>query len=147
MWDLPGPGLEPVSPALAGRFITTAPPGKSLVPYFSRCSVRWESLSRVAEAWQGWVACPRHLVWKEASPASVKREPGPTASVLCPQVVAMELKAQARLGLLDLQGLQLPQSLFLVSWQPGSHHPERAWQHPPRHPKHPLPRNQETGLR
>ena len=28
MWDLPRPGLEPVSPALAGRFPTTAPPGK-----------------------------------------------------------------------------------------------------------------------
>ena len=28
MWDLPIPGLEPVSPALAGRFSTTAPPGK-----------------------------------------------------------------------------------------------------------------------
>ena len=29
MWDPPGPGLEPVSPALAGRPLTTAPPGKS----------------------------------------------------------------------------------------------------------------------
>ena len=28
MWDLPRPGLEPVSPALAGRFSTTTPPGK-----------------------------------------------------------------------------------------------------------------------
>ena len=28
MWDLPGPGLEPMSPALAGGFLTTAPPGK-----------------------------------------------------------------------------------------------------------------------
>ena len=28
VWDLPRPGLEPVSPALAGRFSTTAPPGK-----------------------------------------------------------------------------------------------------------------------
>ena len=28
MWDLPRPGLEPVSPALAGRFSATAPPGK-----------------------------------------------------------------------------------------------------------------------
>ena len=28
MWDLPRPGLEPVSPASAGRFSTTAPPGK-----------------------------------------------------------------------------------------------------------------------
>ena len=32
MWDLPRPGLEPVSPALAGRFSTTAPPGKP--PFF-----------------------------------------------------------------------------------------------------------------
>ena len=28
MWDLPRPGLEPMSPALAGRLSTTAPPGK-----------------------------------------------------------------------------------------------------------------------
>ena len=28
MWDLPGPGLEPMSPALTGRFLTTVPPGK-----------------------------------------------------------------------------------------------------------------------
>ena len=27
-WDPPRPGLEPVSPALAGRLSTTAPPGK-----------------------------------------------------------------------------------------------------------------------
>ena len=30
MWDLPGPGLEPMSLALAGGFLTTEPPGKSL---------------------------------------------------------------------------------------------------------------------
>ena len=28
MWDPPAPGLKPVSPALAGRLSTTAPPGK-----------------------------------------------------------------------------------------------------------------------
>ena len=28
MWDPPGPGLKPVSPVLAGGFLTTAPPGK-----------------------------------------------------------------------------------------------------------------------
>ena len=28
MWDPPSPGLEPVSPAPAGRFSATAPPGK-----------------------------------------------------------------------------------------------------------------------
>ena len=35
MWDLPRPGLEPVSPALAGRFSTTVPPGKPCpIPFF-----------------------------------------------------------------------------------------------------------------
>ena len=34
MWDLPRPGLEPMSPALAGRFSTTAPPGKPLFEQF-----------------------------------------------------------------------------------------------------------------
>ena len=46
MWDLPRPGLEPVSPALAGRFSTTAPPGKPPVLIFPKalsahhCSVQ-----------------------------------------------------------------------------------------------------------
>ena len=31
MWDPPRPGLEPVSPAPAGRLPTTAPPGKPTV--------------------------------------------------------------------------------------------------------------------
>ena len=28
MWDLPGPGIEPISPALSGGFFTTESPGK-----------------------------------------------------------------------------------------------------------------------
>ena len=39
MWDPPGPGLEPVSLALAGRFLTTAPPGKSLGLVILECLV------------------------------------------------------------------------------------------------------------
>ena len=39
MWDLPGPGLEPVSPALAGGFLTTAPPGKSLDVFLYDCVI------------------------------------------------------------------------------------------------------------
>ena len=35
MWDLPRPGVEPVSPALAGGFLTTVPPGKSLFWYLN----------------------------------------------------------------------------------------------------------------
>ena len=36
MWDLPRPGLEPVSPALAGGLSTTAPPGKPLWVFFDQ---------------------------------------------------------------------------------------------------------------
>ena len=35
MWDLPGPGIEPVSPAMAGGFSTTAPPGKPAFHFFT----------------------------------------------------------------------------------------------------------------
>ena len=35
MWDLPRPGLEPTSPALAGRFSTTVPPGKPSISFYS----------------------------------------------------------------------------------------------------------------
>ena len=34
MWDPPRPGLEPASPALAGRLSTTAPPGKPSTPVY-----------------------------------------------------------------------------------------------------------------
>ena len=36
MWDLPGPGIKPTSPALVGGSLTTGPPGKSL-SYLSFC--------------------------------------------------------------------------------------------------------------
>ena len=41
MWDLPRPGLEPVSPALAGRFSTAVPPGKP--PFCILISNVWRS--------------------------------------------------------------------------------------------------------
>ena len=44
MWDLPGLGHEPVSPALAGGFLTTAPPGKPFILFFNRLDngkLRW----------------------------------------------------------------------------------------------------------
>ena len=42
MWDPPRPGLEPMSPALAGRFPTTAPPGKPLsYTFYSYCFGLW----------------------------------------------------------------------------------------------------------
>ena len=44
MWDLPGSGLEPVSPALAGRFLTTAPPGK---PRSTSSHTFWNTSSQI----------------------------------------------------------------------------------------------------
>ena len=40
MWDLPGPGMEPESPALAGRFLFTAPRGKSKQLIFVSVSLK-----------------------------------------------------------------------------------------------------------
>ena len=34
MWDLLGPGIKPVSPALADGFLTAGPPGKSHLMFF-----------------------------------------------------------------------------------------------------------------
>ena len=42
MWDLPRPGLEPVSPALAGRFSTTAPPGKPVNSFLNISMISME---------------------------------------------------------------------------------------------------------
>lgn len=91
---------------------------------------------------------PLALAWKWRRPlAFITRSLVPLCQVVRPQVAAAELTAQARLGLLGPQGLQLPQGLFLISWQPVSHHPERAWHPPPPHLKQLLQWNQETGLR
>ena len=38
VWDLPRPGLKPVSPASAGRLSTTAPPGKPLAGTLNQTS-------------------------------------------------------------------------------------------------------------
>ena len=47
MWDLPGPGHEPVSPALAGRFSTTAPPGKPQIMVLKPwLSLSWKVVGR-----------------------------------------------------------------------------------------------------
>ena len=49
MWDLPDPGIEPVSPALVDGLFTTAPLGKPQYGYFKQYqffqSIRMEYLS------------------------------------------------------------------------------------------------------
>ena len=41
MWNCPGPGLEPVSPLLAGGFLNTRPPGK---PWDSTLYIGWSCI-------------------------------------------------------------------------------------------------------
>ena len=85
MWDLPRPGLEPVSPALAGRFSTTASPGKPCLGVFEHPS------ARALEEGRGWgpccwrfvlrgqpVKCPRIISLSECQGCSWRsREPWP----------------------------------------------------------------------
>ena len=40
MWNLPKPGIEPVSAALAGGFLSTVPPGKSQKMFSKTCYVQ-----------------------------------------------------------------------------------------------------------
>ena len=51
MWDLPGPGMESMSPASAGRFLTTEPPGRSH-SFFYNIELNWSfSLCNVQISW------------------------------------------------------------------------------------------------
>ena len=59
-WDLPGPGFKPVSPALAGRFLTTGPPGKSCAILFEKS--HWIVLTWKAKQWM--IICKQILVKK-----------------------------------------------------------------------------------
>ena len=54
MWDLPRPGLEPVSPALAGRLSTTAPPGKPLSVGISNTFPHCSQLSPLLQKLEAW---------------------------------------------------------------------------------------------
>ena len=46
MWNLPRPGIEAVSPALAGGFVTTGIPGKSSLTFGGR-DIRAQSSVRL----------------------------------------------------------------------------------------------------
>ena len=57
MWDLPGPGIEPVSPALAGGFLTPEP-NQEVRGFFQRVSFRFiqvaEWVKFISSGWR-WV--------------------------------------------------------------------------------------------
>ena len=51
MWDLPRPGLKPVSPAWAGGFLTAASSGKPRKSFFLACF--WRIILQGTEFWVG----------------------------------------------------------------------------------------------
>ena len=57
MWDLPGAGREPVSPALAGGFLTTAPTGKPSSKYFKELFRLANTLGEISQA-DAYDLCP-----------------------------------------------------------------------------------------
>ena len=58
MWDLSGPGLKPVTPALAGGFLTTAPPGKPPPVIFKGFDIKVSPLLKVPFSfYQGGISC------------------------------------------------------------------------------------------
>ena len=60
MRNLPGPGVEPVSPALAGKFLSTALPGKNLWTY---CGVTFEVVIIKSSLYSGSLLCSILLVF------------------------------------------------------------------------------------
>ena len=54
MWDLHDPGMEPVSPALAGEFFTTEPPGKPKKHFFILQDSTLKSVEVPQLAYRGW---------------------------------------------------------------------------------------------
>ena len=44
LWGLPGPGVELMSPALAGRFFTTEPPGKPALSLLNAAHLKYMML-------------------------------------------------------------------------------------------------------
>ena len=54
MWDLSGPGHEPVSPASAGGLSITAPPGKAGNQFFYSSQKIKETLKENTEDWEFW---------------------------------------------------------------------------------------------
>ena len=64
MWDLPRSGLEPVSPALAGRLPTTAPPGKPLKIHFKKWHCQPDGVStHIAGSWRNTLYKVSLLCW------------------------------------------------------------------------------------
>ena len=106
MWDLPGPGIELVSPALQGGFLTTGPPGKPSFLTFEWGD--WPSSCLDALPSAGSPPCPPDS--QVPSPAALT--PPGLAPVLC--CVSLSVPPSVLLW-------RMIYGFFpLVSWSPGA---------------------------
>ena len=105
MWDLPGPGLKPASPALAGGFLTTAPPGK---PY----SAFTENL--LCTTWYAFY----HPIHESYNFESIQTNFFPFMYILSQESYKVRIP-QTRCCL-DLPVTMQSQSFLLISSSPGS---------------------------
>ena len=85
MWDLPGPGLESMSPALAHRFLTTVPPRKSPLSHFEFIFVYGVRVSSNVIDLHVAVQLSQHHVLKRLSFLHCTSVP-PLLKINCPQV-------------------------------------------------------------
>ena len=89
MWDLPGPGIEPVSAALAGGFLTTAPPGKSQKCNISCVSVLQSKCTlwpKVGPLWAVGLSVPWPL-WALSYSSSLREEISGAYNCLSPSLM------------------------------------------------------------
>ena len=86
MWNLPGPGIKPVSPPLAGGFLTTVLPGKSKthIYYRSPGTAYFSIMIRVSGA------CNSVVIW-DCSEAQLGKEPFPSSLKLLAELISLHL--------------------------------------------------------
>ena len=78
--DLPDPGIKPASPALAGRFLTTEPPGKP-----SAFTTKRNTLNQSLWSYQDFTAIPildLYLICLASSAGLLSRMPTPAVTLL-----------------------------------------------------------------
>ena len=111
MWDLPGPGLEPVPRTLAGGFLTTAPPGKPNKHFFKWAKDLYRHFTKRIFKWL-------IIIWKEAqnhwSLGKCKIKPQWNSTALPPEMLKFKRLTRASLVAqwsrihLPMQGTRVP---------------------------------------
>ena len=82
MWDLLRAWIKPVSPALAGRFFTTEPPGKPMLSPSSALKRNYSSSHLVPQGFSELNSKPQRLKFRQPQNAREARSPVPFPSGL-----------------------------------------------------------------